>query len=1050
MPYNEITRVQVPALMHLAKLGYNFISQKNKPNLDTATNILTDSFTQAFERLNPNKNAKDALTEMKKRLNYDDLGKSFYEYLLKSENQIIDFDNPSNNLYEMMAELTYKSLRTDITLFINGLPLVNIEVKQPYAEKGIKEEKIRHIERYKNPENKVFYNLAQIWLFSDNLPYDENNPDQGVFYSASYSPIFQRFVEANRLDITPPPPENDQDEQNHQNHRSLEEIQKRVLNEFNLKDTDTLESSKDATTNLLLTSFCSHKRLCFILKYGISFLKEKSEFKKHLWRYAQMFASLNVLKELQKHYETNPKDPLKGIIWHTQGSGKTALTYHLTKLIRDFFSRSNLNKKTKFYFIADRLDLLEQAKNEFSKRGLCVHEAENKEDLSQKLKNSSVFEGPQGNDEIVVVNIQRFKDPNEKDHENNENKDLSNNKPKEIVSKTELQEAAKDNHDLQRVFIIDEAHRSYDPKGCFYANLIECDKTAIKIALTGTPLLEDNAQDKATKKTFGNYLHTYSCAESIKDRHTLKLQLEIIEKSYKEKLQATYRLLQESITIEDIEVKKETIFNHERYIKEMLYYIIRDLLNFRRVNNDENLKAMVVCFSSAQAKLANLLFNEVQEKVLQENPNLRILKKLQSSLILHDEQEVKEKIYSFKHKDTDIVFVFNMLLTGFDLPNLKRLYIHRELKDHNLLQALARVNRPYNNMSFGYLIDFVGIKENYDKTTDDYLKELNQFNQSDFNIKDNLKDIFADPKILEKDIKNAYDDLFNYPIDDIEAMTNAIVSISEMNEFLKVSHAINTLKERYNIIRTSNDEKILSLKEKIDIEKISKISSMLGKKAKQLHALKNINEPKNPNDLMILEDLIALLDFKIEFKESKELRFKEKEEISAKYKQAKEMLEKIPDKQDKEVQKISKELSKLIQEPLTNDNFDRISHSYSVIISQLQQHKEQTTNLLNKYNNDRAYVITHKRLHNRLMEENISKGIFTLLSTLKKAIDEDISKRQEILNEEDTLKATIAKKLRDAFKENPSLKDLQKEEKFIAQTLFNELTQNHHQGILNA
>ncbi|MGL2648610.1 DEAD/DEAH box helicase family protein, partial [Helicobacter pylori] len=445
-----------------------------------------------------------------------------------------------------------------------------------------------------------------------------------------------------------------------------------------------------------------------------------------------MFASLNVLKELQKHYETNPKDPLKGIIWHTQGSGKTALTYHLTKLIRDFFSRSNLNKKTKFYFIVDRLDLLEQAKNEFSKRGLCVHEAENKEDLSQKLKNSRVFEGPQGNDEIIVVNIQKFKSPNE---EKAPNEDPSDSMPKEIISKTELQEAAKDSHDLQRVFIIDESHRSYDPKGCFYANLIECDKTAVKIALTGTPLL----------------------------------------------------------------------------------------------NNDENLKAMVVCFSSAQAKLANWLFNEVQEKVLQENPNLRILKKqLQSSLILHDEQEVKEKIYSFKHEDTDIVFVFNMLLTGFDLPNLKRLYIHRELKDHNLLQALARVNRPYNNMSFGYLIDFVGIKENYDKTTDDYLKELNQFNQGDSNIKDNLKDMFADREVLEKDIKNAYDDLFDYPIDDVEAMTSAIVGISEMNELLKVSHAINTLKINYNLIRTSSDEKILSLKEKIDIEKISKISSMLG------------------------------------------------------------------------------------------------------------------------------------------------------------------------------------------------------------------------------
>ncbi|GAA9883202.1 type I restriction endonuclease subunit R [Helicobacter pylori] len=835
----------------------------------------------------------------------------------------------------------------------------------------------------------------------------------------------------------PPPPENDQNHQNDQNHKSLEEIQKSVLNEFNLKDTDCPKSPKDTPTNALLTSFCSKKRLCFILKYSISFLKEKSEFKKHIWRYAQMFASLNVLKELQKHYETNPKDPLKGIIWHTQGSGKTALTYHLTKLIRDFFSP--LGKKTKFYFIVDRLDLLEQAKNEFLKRGLCVHEAENKEDLSQKLKNSSVFEGPQGNDEIIVVNIQKFQAPNE---------DPSNSAPKEIISKTDLQEFIQNSHDLQRVFIIDEAHRSYDPKGCFYANLIECDKNAIKIALTGTPLLEDNAQDKATKKTFGNYLHAYSYTESIKDGHTLTLQLETIEKSYKEELQEIYRLLQESITIKDIEVKKETIFNDAKYIKAMLSYIIRDLLNFRQLNgNNEQLKAMVVCFSSNQAKLANWLFNEVQEEVLQKNPNLRILNKLKSSLILHDKQEVKEKIYSFKHEDTDIAFVFNMLLTGFDLPNLKRLYIHRELKDHNLLQALARVNRPYNNMSFGYLIDFVGIQENFDKTTDDYLKELNRFNQSGANSDSNIKDIFADREVLEQDIKNAYNDLFDYPIHNLEDMTNAIVNMSEINELQKVSHAIKTLKERYNLIRTSNDEKILSLKEKIDIEKINKISSMLHQKAKQLYALKNINEPKNPNDLIILEDLIALLDFKIAYKESKELHFKEIEEINAKQKQAKEILEKIPDQKDTEIQKIYKDFSKLLQTPATSQNFDGISRSYSAFISQLNQNSQQTTNLLNQYNNDLSYANTHKRLQKRLIEQNISNPtrIFTLLSALKKAIDERISKRQEILNEEYHLKNAIKVELRNAFKKNPSLKDLEKEEEFIVQTLFNEL-QNHHQG----
>ncbi|MFP6082302.1 hypothetical protein ACLF84_07190 [Helicobacter pylori] len=221
---------------------------------------------------------------------------------------------------------------------------------------------------------------------------------------------------------------------------------------------------------------------------------------------------------------------------------------------------------------------------------------------------------------------------------------------------------------------------------------------------------------------------------------------------------------------------------------------------------------------------------------------------------------------------------------------------------------------------------------------------------------------------------------------------------------------------------------------------------MLHKKAKQLHALKNINEPKNPNDLIILEDLIALLDFKIEFKESKELRFKEKEEISAKYKQAKEILEKIPDQQDKEIQKFYKDFSKLLQTPATSQNFEKISHSYDAIISQLKQHKEQTTHLLNKYDNDLSYAITHQHLHKRLMEQNIYKGIFTLLSALKKALDARIFKRQEILNEEYYLKNAIKAELRDAFKEYPSLKNLQKEKEFIVQTLFNELTQNHHQG----
>ncbi len=149
----------------------------------------------------------------------------------------------------------------------------------------------------------------------------------------------------------------------------------------------------------------------------------------------------------------------------------------------------------------------------------------------------------------------------------------------------------------------------------------------------------------------------------------------------------------------------------------------------------------------------------------------------------------------------------------------------------------------------------------------------------------------------------------------------------------------------------------------------------------------------------------------------------------------------------KEIQKFYKDFSKLLQTPATSQNFEEISHSYSAIISQLKQHKEQTTHLLNKYDNDLSYAITHQCLHKRLMEQNISNqaGIFTLLSALKSAIDARISKRQEILDEENYLKNAIKIELNDAFKKNPSLKDLEKEKELIIQTLFNEL-QNHHQG----
>ena len=196
---------------------------------------------------------------------------------------------------------------------------------------------------------------------------------------------------------------------------------------------------------------CSPERLLFILKYGIAYVRfhkeinGKIEFieQKHIMRYQQMFAALTVRSKIDEGVNS-------GVIWHTQGSGKTALSYYLTYVLSDYFSKQN--KVAKFYFIVDRLDLLKQASEEFEARGLVVKTASSRAELMEQFRNNQAQEGNTGKPEITVVNIQRFA---------------------EDRSKVDLPAYATN---LQRVFIIDEAHRGYKPEGSFLANLLDADK----------------------------------------------------------------------------------------------------------------------------------------------------------------------------------------------------------------------------------------------------------------------------------------------------------------------------------------------------------------------------------------------------------------------------------------------------------------------------------------------------------------------------------------------------------------------------------------------
>ena len=187
---------------------------------------------------------------------------------------------------------------------------------------------------------------------------------------------------------------------------------------------------------------------------------------KHIMRYPQIFATLAIRDRLSEGVK-------KGVIWHTQGSGKTALTFSNVHFLRDYYQ--NQGKIAKFYFIVDRLDLATQAKAEFEARGLKVNMISSKEDFKTNIAAVGEMDNT-GRTSITVVNIQKFSD--------------------ESVTKQ-----SDYNVSVQRVYFLDEAHISYNPKGSFLANLMASDRDAVMIALTGTPLIGDGYN---TKDVFGN------------------------------------------------------------------------------------------------------------------------------------------------------------------------------------------------------------------------------------------------------------------------------------------------------------------------------------------------------------------------------------------------------------------------------------------------------------------------------------------------------------------------------------------------------------------
>ena len=704
-------------------------------------------------------------------------------------------------------------------------------------------------------------------------------------------------------------------------------------------------------------------------------------------RYQQFFAAMIVRDRVSE-------GTTSGIIWHTEGSGKTALSYHLSYVLTDLFARND--KVAKFYFIVDRLDLMKQSKEEFEARGLVVKTANSRSELMEQFRTNQSQEGTTGEPEITVVNIQRFE---------------------ERQDKVVLPAYATN---LQRVFIIDEAHRGYKPEGSFLANLFDADPNSIKIALTGTPLLKS---ERESWRVFGNYLHTYYYDKSVQDGYTLKIIREDIETAYREKLEEVYQSIENLVQKKD--VKKEDIVEHPNYVKELLRYISGDLKRFRVLQGDDTLGGMVICETSEQARRLFAYFDEIQNEL---NSGASNQSHFKAGLILYDsdDKETREGVITdFKDNfKVDILIVFNMLLTGFDAPRLKRLYFGRKLKDHNLLQAITRVNRPYGKNRYGFIIDFADIKKNFDETNAAYLAELNKFNDPDEVGEGNevniLAQVMEDPAELIQRMKKARQVLFDYSLDNAEEFSTEISAIEDKGVLLELKKALIEVRDCCNIVKTFGDEDLKAAFANFEVSRLKDILSEVQ------HHINIINQREAIADDDSTRILVneAMQDITFNFSKigEEELRMVSGGvELNEKLQKVMRKLSDNIDPEDPEYITIREAVRARFREhgftPNNKEEYNSYSRSMDEILQKLTELQKKNAALLRRYNGDAKFARVHKRIreenHRRRNEgkqvivSEYDESIVDALMLIKSDIDRKVYDRNDILKKDAYFEQTV-------------------------------------------
>lgn len=581
---------------------------------------------------------------------------------------LVDYKNPDNNSFIVANQWTFienSNKRPDVILFLNGLPVVLVELKSPSREDTDASEAYRQLRNYMQEIPSMFIYNA-ICVMSDQL-----TSKAGTITSGE-----DRFME------------------------------------WKTKD-GNYENTQYAQFDTFFEGMFQKERLLDIIKNFICFSNEGTNSFKILAGYHQYFA---VKKAIESTKHATVTDGKGGVFWHTQGSGKSLSMVFYAHLLQQALDSPTI------VVITDRNDLDDQLYGQFAKckdflRQEPVHatcrkltETSGKNDVGLK----DWLDGRQANG-IIFTTMQKFE---------------------------ESHEPLSERHNI--VVMADEAHRgqyglteTVDAKTgkvkIGTARVIRNTlPNATYIGFTGTPI---SSKDRSTREVFGDYIDIYDMTQAVEDGATRPVYYEsrVIKLNLDE---ATLRMIDTEYDIMSANADEEVIEKSKRELGQMeailgndntINSLVSDILDHYE-NNRENLltgKAMIVAYSRPIAM-------KIYKRILELRPAWTEKVAVVMTSGNNDLEEWREIIGNKHHKDElakkfkdnnsplKIAIVVDMWLTGFDVPSLATMYVYKPMSGHNLMQAIARVNRVFRDKEGGLVVDYVGIATALKKAMNDY------------------------------------------------------------------------------------------------------------------------------------------------------------------------------------------------------------------------------------------------------------------------------------------------------------------------------------------